>query len=136
MNEPFVPPGGPPQKPLNRELFALLGEDAIRKMLRLHYTRLEASAVRNLFPEDMVAASDKAADFFVQVMGGPPLYAQKHGPPRMRMRHMPFAITPKAREIWLLCFRGALDDLPFPGEHRAEFEEFLDSFSDWMVNTQ
>ena len=136
MNEPFVPTGGPPQKPLNRELYALMGEPLIRQMLRLHYARLEQSAVRNLFPEDMEAASQKAADFFVQVMGGPPLYAQKHGPPRMRMRHMPFAITPKARAIWLECFLGALDDLPFPPEHRAEFEEFLDSFSDWMVNSQ
>lgn len=113
-----------------------MGEETIRRMLQLHYERLAGSPVRNLFPEDMEEAAQKAADFFIQVMGGPPLYAQKHGPPRMRMRHMPFAITPEARRIWLECFRGALDDLPFPPEHRSDFEEFLDSFSDWMVNTQ
>lgn len=136
VSEPFVPPGGPPQKPLNRDLFERLGEETIRRLLRLHYARLEQSAVRGLFPEDMEAASQKAADFFIQVMGGPPHYAQKYGPPRMRMRHMPFTITKRARDIWLECFRAALDELPFPTELRPEFEEFLDSFSLWMVNTQ
>ena len=52
----------------------------------------------------------------------------------MRARHLPFEITVDARDIWLDCFREALDELPFPAEHRAEFEEFLDGFSMWMVN--
>lgn len=89
-----------------------------------------------LFPEDLEAASQKSADFFIQVMGGPPLYSQKHGPPRMRMRHMPFPISARARDIWLDCFTKALDELPFPADLRAEFEEFLNSFSAWMINTR
>jgi len=134
VSDVFTPPGGPPQKPLNRELFGILGEEKIREMLRIHYSHLEESSVRDLFPQDMEEASQKAADFFIQVMGGPPYYAQKYGPPRMRARHMPFPISPEARNIWLACFRKALDELPFPEENRAEFDEFLDSFSNWMIN--
>ena len=132
----FIPAGGPPQKPLNRELFAIMGEDRIRKMLSLHYQNLEQSKVRALFPEDMETAAQKSADFFIQIMGGPPYFSQKQGPPRMRARHMPFAITPQARDIWLDCFLRALDELPFPENERPEFEEFLRDFSLWMINTQ
>ncbi|MEQ9363794.1 MAG: hypothetical protein RIF32_06110, partial [Leptospirales bacterium] len=82
------------------------------------------------------AAANRSADFFIQIMGGPAYYSRKHGPPRMRMRHLPFEIHGPARDLWLECFRDALDELPFPAEYRAEFEEFLASFSMWMVNAE
>ncbi len=133
----YVPPGGPPQKPLNRELYNILGEDLIRRMLDVHYRNLDKSEAAPLFAGiDMKVSAQKSADFFIQIMGGPYLYSQKNGPPRMRARHVPFAITPKARDVWLDCFRRALDEVEFPAEHRPEFEEFLDSFSAWMVNTR
>lgn len=136
MREVFVPPGGPPQKPLDRDILPAVGEEKIRELLQLHYRNLEASEVRGMFPEDMVQSADKSADFFIQAMGGPPHYSRKFGPPRMRARHIPFTITPRAREIWLDCFRRAMDDLPFPPEVRPQFEEFLESFSAWMVNAR
>ncbi|MCR9142823.1 MAG: bacitracin resistance protein BacA [bacterium] len=135
--EIFVPPGGPPQKPVNRELFSILGEEEIRRLLLLHYQALAASGIAEMFPSSadaLAAAANRSADFFIQIMGGPAYYSEKHGPPRMRMRHLPFEIHTPARDLWLECFRDALDALPFPSEHRSEFEEFLESFSMWMVN--
>lgn len=135
MTEMYVPPGGPPQgPPPSREILQALGEPYIRKLLREHYSQLEKSAIRGMFPEDMTEAADRSADFFVQLLGGPPYFSQKYGPPRMRARHMPFAITEEAREIWLGCFRRAMDSLEFPANHREEFERFLVEFSAWMVN--
>lgn len=136
MREVFVPPGGPPQKPIDRAILPAVGEAEIRRLLQLHYANLAGTELAGMFPEDMQDSADRSADFFIQAMGGPPYYAEKHGPPRMRARHMPFPITPRAREIWLDCFRRALDALPFPAEHRAGFEEFLESFSAWMVNSR
>ncbi len=135
FNDIYTPPGGPPQgQPLNREILPALGESEVRRLLQLHYKNLEASPIRGIFSEDMVAAADKSADFFIQLMGGPPYFSQKYGPPRMRARHIPFPISEKSRQIWLDCFRRAMDDLPFSPEHRPEFEAFLESFSAWMVN--
>ena len=135
MSEFYVPPSGPPQgAPPSREIFARLGEAGIRALLQAHYQRLAASEVSHLFTGDMVEAADRSADFFIQVLGGPPHYSQKHGPPRMRARHIPFPIDAKAREVWLSCFRAALDEVEFPPEFRTEFEKFLDEFSAWMVN--
>ncbi|MCB1164593.1 MAG: bacitracin resistance protein BacA [Leptospiraceae bacterium] len=135
----FVPPGGPPQgPPPPREVFQILGEQGIRDLLKAHYRHLANSEIALLFPSDpagLEQAADRSADFFVQLLGGPPLFSQKHGPPRMRARHMPFRITEDGRRVWLGCFRTALDETDFPTEHRAAFEDFLDSFSSWMVNS-
>jgi len=130
MSEFYVPPGGPPQgAPPSREIFARLGEAGVRALLQAHYRKLSASEVSHLFTGDMVEVADRSADFFIQVLGGPPLYSQKHGPPRMRARHIPFPIDGKARDVWLSCFRAALDEVEFPPEFRAEFEKFLEEFS-------
>ncbi len=83
-----------------------------------------------------MAAADKSADFFIQLMGGPPLFVQKHGPPRMRARHMPFEVTEDGRKEWLRCFQEALDEQSFPAEYREAFDDFLESFSAWMVNSR
>jgi hemoglobin len=107
-------------------------------MLADVYVRLEASDVRHLFPADMQAASERSAAFFVQLLGGRPLFSERFGPPQMRARHIPFEIDEAARQTWLDCFAAVLEAAPeaygFPAEHVAGFRAFLDSFSTWMVN--
>ena len=137
----YVPPEGPPQgvQP-NPEIFAKMGEDNIFKLLEDFYRELEKSEIRHLFPEDMVEASRKSAAFFVFILGGPPLYQQRFGPPMMRRRHMPFVIDEQARQVWLGCFKQVLQDADkkygFPMEHFDSFWNFLQKFSAWMVNTK
>lgn len=136
----YTPPGGPPQGPgPSREIYALMGDENIYKMMSDFYKELERSDIRHLFPHDMEAASRKSAEFFIGLMGGPPIYVQKYGSPRMRARHLPFMINDRARETWLSCFEKTLQDADkkynFPAQHLEGFKEFLKSFSAWMVNT-
>lgn len=137
----YIPPEGPPQgiNP-SPQIYALMGEDQIYQMLEDFYLELEKSSIRHLFPADMREASKRSAAFFVFILGGPPLYQQQFGPPRMRQRHMPFAIDEAARQVWLDCFKHVLQDADkkyhFPLEHLAGFWRFLDQFSAWMVNTK
>ena len=135
----YTPPGGPPQGPgPNSAIYRSMGEANIFKMMSDFYRELEKSEVRPLFPADMEEASKKSAAFFVTLLGGPPLYMQKYGPPRMRARHIPFEIDDRARRIWLECFdkvlEGADSKYQFPMEHMQSFKDFLKSFSAWMVN--
>ena len=137
----YVPPVNPAQiASPSREVYGIMGEAAIFRMIEDFYRELEQSSLRALFPADMVAASQKSAAFFVGLLGGPPLYHQRHGNPMMRARHLPFAITPRAREEWLGCFERVLADAParygFPEQHLPGFRAFLRDFSMWMVNTQ
>jgi hemoglobin len=115
-----------------------MGEENIFKMLSDFYKELEKSSIRSLFPGNMEEASQKSAKFFVQVLGGPPLYVIDHGPPRMRARHLPFDIDEQARQVWLSCFENVLVDAEkkynFPPQHLQGFKDFLRDFSAWMVN--
>ncbi len=137
----YIPPDGPPQgiNPDSR-IYEKMGEDNIYKMLEDFYLALEKSSIRSMFPADMQAASRRSAAFFVFIMGGPPLYQQLHGSPRMRQRHMPFKIDEAARHVWLNCFKDILQDADkkyqFPLEHMESFIRFIDKFSEWMVNTK
>ena len=135
----YTPPGGPPQGPgPNSAIYKMMGEANIFRMMSDFYKELEKSEVRHLFPANMEEASKKSAAFFVTGLGGPPLYMQMYGPPRMRARHIPFEIDENARQVWLACFERVLEgaDLKyqFPMEHMEGFKEFLKNFSAWMVN--
>jgi len=137
----YTPPGGPPQGPgPNSAIYRSMGEANIFRMMSDFYKELEKSELRPLFPSDMQEASKKSAAFFVTVLGGPPLYMQRYGPPRMRARHIPFEIDEHARQLWLACFdrvlEGADVKYQFPMEHMQSFKDFLRSFSAWMVNKE
>lgn len=84
-----------------------------------------------------MAASEKQAEFLIGILGGPPVYMEKHGHPRMRARHLPFAIDEAARQEWLRCFRDALGDgsaYNLTPEETKSLLEWLTAFSGWMVN--
>lgn len=135
----YVPPGGPPQEGPSREIYARMGEAAIFRMCADFYRRLDVSPIRPMFPvADMAAASQKLAAFLVGVLGGPPLFHERYGPPRMRARHFPFPIDEHARRVWLDNFLEVLTDAEraygFPPEHLPGFKKFLEDMSAWMVN--
>ena len=136
----YTPPEGPPPAdPRLSEIYEKMGEDNIFKLLEDFYQTLEQSEIRSMFPADMALASRKSGEFFVFLLGGPPLYQQRHGAPMMRRRHLPFVIDERARQVWLRSFYATLEDADkkyaFPVEYIKDFKQFLDKFSGWMVNT-
>jgi len=109
-------------------------------MLEDFYGLLETTSIRHLFPRNMARASRRSAAFFVQILGGQPLYSTHFGPPHMRQKHEPFEIDAAARALWLSTFdtilAAAESRYGFPPEHLADFRAFLESFSAWMVNVE
>lgn len=137
---PYIPPIDPRSIAApSREIYPVMGEDNITRMIVDLYGELERSTIRPMFAADMQAAALRSAAFFVGLLGGPPLYHERYGNPMMRARHMPFPINPAARDVWLACFETVLEDAPakyaFPAEHLPGFRAFLAGFSMWMVNT-
>lgn len=57
---------------------------------------------------DIRDSAEKLKFFLSGWTGGPQLYLEKHGHPRLRMRHFPFRIGPKEADQWLYCMRKAL----------------------------
>ena len=90
--------------------------------------------LRELHPENLDDSQEKFRLFLSGWLGGPDLYVQKHGHPRLRMRHAPFPIGQVERDQWLACMRVALNQLEVDGDIR----EFLDArfahVADFMRN--
>jgi hemoglobin len=81
------------------------------------------------------SAARRLTLFLAQYWGGPTIYSQERGHPRLRMRHAPFAVTPEARDRWLHHFRAGLDVAGLDPEHDAKFWEYVTYAAQFMVNT-
>jgi hemoglobin len=92
------------------------GPEAFAALVDAFYDGVENDHVlRPMYPADaegMADAREKLALFLMQFFGGPALYAEKRGHPRLRMRHVPFAIGPAERDAWLRHMNAAIDTVP------------------------
>jgi hemoglobin len=83
--------------------------------------------LRPLYPgEDLTSARDHLCGFLVQYWGGPTDYSDQRGHPRLRMRHMPFAIGEAERDAW---YRHMADAVIAGGLDAADEQEMLAYFA-------
>ena len=114
------------------------GEDGIRRLVDRFYdlmdTAPEAATIRALHATSLKASREKLRLFMTGWTGGPQLYVEKYGHPRLRMRHFPFAISSRERDEWLWCMDRALDEHPMPDAVRSMLRERLHALADHMRN--
>jgi hemoglobin len=113
------------------------GEETITRIVAAFYRGVaDDPYLRAIYPEDDLGpAEERFRLFLVQYWGGPTTYSEQRGHPRLRMRHAPFAVTPKAKEHWLQHFRAALDEVALPPEQDAQFWEYVTHAAQFMVNS-
>jgi hemoglobin len=116
---------------------AVGGAATFRDLVGGFYRRVAADPLlRPLYPEqDLGPAEERLRMFLEQYWGGPRTYHEQRGHPRLRMRHVPFRVTPAARDAWLAHMRASLDDLHLPAEHDNQLWEYLRMAAEMMVNT-
>jgi len=68
----------------------------------------EARPIRDMHPVDLTESRQKLYEFLSGWLGGPQLYMQRRGHPRLRARHMPFPVDRAAAEQWVMCMDQAL----------------------------
>ncbi len=121
--------------------FAELGGEAVlRRLVDRFYDLMdelpEAYVIRKLHQEDLSSARQKLFEYFSGWLGGPPLFETKYGHPRMRARHMPFAIGTAERDAWLLCMAQAFDEVLPAGAARDAFWQRVVDLADFMRNRE
>lgn len=125
------------QKP-SPGILTVLKEEGIRKLVSDHYDLLVQSKIKHLFPDDeeqLKMAKQHAADFFIQVMGGPSYFNMRRGQPAMTRRHAQFKIDAEGREEWLRCYQQLMPQLPLPDHLIQSYWNYLNNFSSWMINS-
>lgn len=113
------------------------GEETFTRLVRRFYQGVAGDPeLRALYPEeDLGPAEVRLRMFLEQYWGGPGAYSQQRGHPRLRMRHMPFAVTPGMRDRWLAHMRDAVDELELPEDQSAMLWDYLERAAHAMVNT-
>jgi hemoglobin len=91
--------------------------------------------LRPIYPEaDLAPAARRLTLFLIQYWGGPTTYDDERGHPRLRMRHIPFAIGPAARDRWLELMRAALADVAPPADVAGELDRYFAMAAEAMRN--
>lgn len=91
--------------------------------------------LRALYPEeDLAGARHRLTLFLAQYWGGPRTYDEERGHPRLRMRHVPFAIDADQRDRWLRHMRAAVAELAPPADVAAELDRYFVMAAESMRN--
>lgn len=119
---------------------AIGGEAELRALVQRFYqlmdTLPESHGIRKLHPADLRTSEEKLFMFLSGWLGGPQLYVEKFGHPRLRARHLPFAIGVAERDQWMLCMRQAMAERIADTALRARLDKALANLADHMRNRQ
>ena len=117
---------------------AIGGEARVRELVDRFYDLMDLDAdladLRAAHGPSLDAAREKLFWFLCGWMGGPDYYVERFGHPRLRLRHMPFAIGTRERDQWVVCMGRAMRDI---GVEPPLADRLLASFyktADWMRN--
>lgn len=113
------------------------GRPTFEKLVREFYVGVRGDEVLwPMYPEDdLEGAIHRLTGFLEQYWGGPGTYSEERGHPRLRMRHLPFAVTPDARDRWLRHMRTAVDTLDLSPLHESMLWDYLERAAHAMVNS-
>lgn len=128
------------EKPFEGTPFDVIGgEVRVRALVDRFYDLMDIepgfAELRAIHGSTLDDARDKLFWFLCGWLGGPSHYEDRFGHPRLRMRHMPFAIGIRERDQWLACMDQAMGENGVPDDLRTHLRESFFRTADWMRNT-
>ncbi len=90
--------------------------------------------LRKIHPDDLAGSREKLYMFLSGWLGGPALFVEAFGHPRLRMRHLPFAVDSQMRDEWMYCMRLAVNELIVEDELKAKLIDAFHNTADFMRN--
>ena len=119
-----------------RTIYERAGGDApFRQLVDVFYRNVVADPLlRPMFPADLEPGKEWQFLFITQYFGGPTRYIEQRGHPRLRMRHMPFAIGPAERDAWVRCMCDAIAEVGFAPDIAAALQTYFEGTATFMMN--
>ena len=114
------------------------GEPAVRTLVDRFYDLMDLepayAGLRALHPSTLDGSRDKLNWFLCGWLGGPDRYVERFGHPRLRARHLPYAIGIRERDQWLACMQQAMTECAVDPALAARLAESFFNTADWMRN--
>ena len=117
---------------------ALGGEGGVRTLVDRFYDLMDLepafAGIRALHPSTLEGSRDKLFWFLCGWLGGPDHYISRFGHPRLRARHLPYAIASAERDQWMACMTQAMAECGVEPALAAQLQQALAGTADWMRN--
>jgi len=138
VTESHSPSAGTPAPTQATPYERLGGEAGVRALVDRFYDLMDLepayAGIRRLHPTTLDGSRDKLFWFLCGWLGGPNHYIDRFGHPRLRARHLPYAIGLAERDQWMACMMLAMQE---EGVEVALAERLTEAFfgtADWMRN--
>ena len=116
-------------------LYDKIGNDKIRKLIHDFYKGVKNDELLNpMYKNDFKAAEERLYLFMVQYLGGPDLYNQQRGHPRLRKRHIVFPIDEEAKQHWLQNMKTAMEKSEIGSEEKDFIWNYFQQTAEFLKN--
>ena len=124
--------------PDNLPYQAIGGEGGVRGLVEAFYDRIERESpvLLEMHGGDLAHSRERLFEFLSGWLGGPQLFVERHGHPRLRMRHAHVRIDQSGVDEWMRCMRGAMDERGIEGPLRRFLEERFQHTAQFMRNAE
>ena len=113
-----------------------IGADGLKEVVELFYGKVFVDpTIGHLFQNDKQEIMVKQYAFLTQFLGGPQLYSERFGHPKMRARHMPHKITEEAKVVWLKLMKEAINESSIDPEIKEPLYNCFPQVAQHMVNS-
>ncbi len=112
------------------------GEQWFQDLCTRFYDRVADDPVlRPLYPEDLEPSRYWLALFLMQYWGGPGTYSDSRGHPRLRMRHMHFAVGEDERDRWFHHMATSLAEAELDPEVEKQVLDYFAMAATHLINS-
>lgn len=116
-------------------LYDRVGHETFSRMLHEFFLGVRADPVLHaMYSHDLEGSEQRLLMFLEQYWGGPMTYSVTRGAPMLRMRHMPYKITPNARDRWLAAMHRAISAIDLELEDEFSLRDYIDRAAHFLVN--
>lgn len=127
--------------PEQKTLYETIGGEAlIHRLVDRFYevmdTDPKAADIRVMHQADLAGANQKLFMFLSGWMGGPQLFIEQYGHPRLRARHFPFPIGEAERNQWVYCMVRAMHDVGIEEQLIVRLAKSFWDIADMMRNKE
>ncbi|MEW8625129.1 MAG: group II truncated hemoglobin [Candidatus Thiodiazotropha sp.] len=116
------------------------GEKSVRELVDRFYDLMDAqddvTELRQLHAKSLKVSREKLFLFLSGWLGGPSLYTEKYGHPRLRARHLPFSIGIEERDQWMQCMQTAMQQMSLDESLQEELLQAFYKTADFMRNRE
>lgn len=133
-----------PDSPYSRDVDQLTGSTLFARaggatwfveLVDRFYAGVEGDSIlRPLYPADLGPPRHHLALFLAQYWGGPPAYEAERGHPRLRRRHLPFAIGSAERDAWMKHMQAAVTAGGLSPTDQAQVLAYFESAATALIN--